>query len=401
MYGNNYRKAWNTPVPLRVFDIDREKGGLKIIQRGGGGQTRSLRLEAQDGHQYVLRSVNKYPERNLPPPLASSLVVEVVSDQTSAAHPYGALVLAPLAEAVGVHHTNPEIVYVPDDPRLGEHQDFMGGAVALFEERPDDDWSHAAYFGHSEDIESTAKLLEELQEDNDNEVDAQAYLRARLLDVVVGDWDRHEDNWRWASFDKEKGRRFEPIPRDRDQVFYVNEGVLHWVASQDFILPTFQGFDETIRNVNTWSGQSQDLDRLLLNRLSRSDWQATAQQMQQQLTDEVIREAIYQLPDTLVTLTGADIVRKLRRRRDDLPRYAEEYYVFLARQVNVVGSDKHELFQIERLPDHRTQITVEKIKKDGERTGDVTFQRTFLGSETQELRLFGLGGQDRDRKSVV
>ena len=395
VYGSNYRQEWSTAVPLRVFDIAQEKGGLRIVQQGGGGQTRSLRLEAADGRQYVLRSVNKYPARNLPPPIASPLVVEVVTDQTSASHPYGALVVPKLAEAVGVYHTNPEIVYVPDDPRLGEYRSFIGNSVALFEERPDDDWSQASYFGRSEDIESTSKLLEELQEDNDNEVNARAYLRARLLDVVIGDWDRHEDNWRWASFDKEKGRRFEPIPRDRDQVFYVNEGVLHWAASQDFVLPTFQGFGETIRNINTWSGQSQDLDRLLLASLSRSDWQAVAEPMQRQLTDEVIQEAIQPMPAAIVALSGEEIARKLRQRRDDLLRYADQYYAFLAQKVNVIGSDKHEYFRVERLGDHQTRVTVEKIKKDGERTGQILYQRIFFGSETQEIRLFGQGGQDR------
>ena len=395
MYGDNYREEWVVPVPLRVFDIDQEKGGLTIVQRGGGGQTRSLRLEAQDGRQYVLRSVNKYPERNLPPPLASPLVVEVISDQTSASHPYGALVAAALAEAVGIYHTNPEIVYIPDDPRLGAHREFIGNSVALFEERPNNDWSDAPYFGRSEDIESTAKLIEELEEDNDNEVDAIAYLRARLLDIVIGDWDRHEDNWRWASFDKEKGRRFEPIPRDRDQVFYINEGLLHWIASQDFVLPTFQGFGESIRNINTWSGQSQGLDRLLLSGLSRADWKDAAQQMQKQLSDTTITWAVHHMPDTIVALSGEEIIHKIQQRRDQLVRYAEQYYAFLARVVNVVGSYKHEHFRVERLPDNRTQVTVEKIKKDGNPTGEIVFQRTFIGKETREIRLFGLEGQDR------
>ncbi len=393
-YGNNYRNAWSTSVSLRVFDLSEEKGGLKIVQQGGGGQTRSLRLEAVDGKQYVLRSVNKYPERNLPAVIASPLVVEVVSDQTSASHPFGALAVAELAEAAGVYHTNPEIVYVPDDPRLGEYRDYIGGSVALFEERPDDDWSEADHFGRSEDIESTAKLLEELREDNDNQADGAAYLRARLLDIVIGDWDRHEDNWRWASFDQEKGRRFEPIPRDRDQVFYVGDGVLHHIAAQNFILPTFQGFRHRIRNVGTWSGQSQGLDRVLLNELTLADWRGEAQRLQQRLTDEVITRAVHQMPREIIAQSGEEIIQKLQARRNELPQYAEEYYAFLARRVNIVGSDKHERFLVTRLDDRQTRVTVEKIKHDGEPTGKVIYQRTFSRAETQELRLFGLGGKD-------
>jgi len=66
LLGENYRAAWRTKIEVPVFDIGTEKGGLKILKRGGGQQTRSLRLEAKDGKQYVLRSVEKYAEKAIP-----------------------------------------------------------------------------------------------------------------------------------------------------------------------------------------------------------------------------------------------------------------------------------------------------------------------------------------------
>jgi hypothetical protein len=53
MIGKNYRADWSEPINVPVFDIGKEKGGLKIVKRGGGQHTRSLRLEAKDGKQYV------------------------------------------------------------------------------------------------------------------------------------------------------------------------------------------------------------------------------------------------------------------------------------------------------------------------------------------------------------
>ncbi len=398
LYGHNYREVWDTQVPLPLFDIGKEQGGLTIVQKGGGGQTSSLRLEAKDGRQYVLRSINKFPERNLPPLLASPFVVNLLKDQTLATHPYGALVVPPLADAVGVFHTNPQIVYIPDDPRLGKYQAGYGNMMALYEERPDGDWSQAPFFGRSDDIVSTTKMLEKIQEDNDDEVDAKAYLRARLLDLVIGDWDRHEDNWRWARFEKESGASgewFVPIPRDRDQVFYVNQGLIPKLASQDFALPMFQGFDHTIRNIRTQTTQSKDLDRLLLAGLSQEDWVSVAQQMQAQLTDDIIEKAVHQMPDTIVALSGQEILDKMKARRNDLPSYATQYYTFLAKQVNVVGSDKHEHFKVDRVDNRQTRVRIEKTKKDGEPTGQIVFDRTFFHEETKEIRLYGLGGHDR------
>jgi hypothetical protein len=37
--------------------------------------------------------------------------------------------------------------------------------------------------------------------------------------MLIGDWDRHDDQWRWAAFDEGKQTVFKAIPRDRDQAF--------------------------------------------------------------------------------------------------------------------------------------------------------------------------------------
>ena len=345
LYGENYRAEWDALVTLPVFNIGMEHGGLRVVQRGGGGQTLSLRLEADDKHQYVLRSVRKFPERNIPDNMRSPFVEEVVQNQTSASHPFGALTVPDLADAAGVCHTNPQIMYVPDDPQLGEHRSTHGRSLALYEERPDEDWSHLKSFGYAKEIYGTEKMLEKLQEDQDNEVDQQAFLRARLLDLLIGDWDRHEDQWRWASFEKDKGKRFVPIPRDRDQVFYNSEGLLPTVISWEFILPMFQGFKEKVRNVNSLFMNAKDIDRRLLNGLKRDDWIAAAQRMQACLTDAVITQAIHQMPVSVVRLSGEEIIRKLRVRRDNLVHYAETYYSFLARTVVVIGTDKKSFFR--------------------------------------------------------
>ncbi len=47
----------------------------------------------------------------------------------------------------------------------------------------------------------------------------------------------------------------------------------------------------------------------------------------------------------------------------------------------------------ERRDDERTRVSDYKQKKKGDK-GQLVYQRTFLKSETKEVRLFGLGGQD-------
>ena len=76
--GQNYRKVWETPVKVPVFDIGTKKGGLKIIKRGGGQQTFSLRMEDKNGRQYVLRSIDKYVEGAVPEELHKTFAVDLV-----------------------------------------------------------------------------------------------------------------------------------------------------------------------------------------------------------------------------------------------------------------------------------------------------------------------------------
>ena len=140
----------------------------------------------------------------------------------SAQHPYGALVVPKLADAAGVFHTNPELVYIPNTPYLRQYTDEFGNTLALLEEDPDENHEDVASLGNATNLVGTDKVLSELKDDNDNEVDEQEFVRARLLDMLIGDWDRHEGQWRWVEEKKknDKGKLYTPVPEDRDMAFF-------------------------------------------------------------------------------------------------------------------------------------------------------------------------------------
>ncbi|MGZ3874956.1 MAG: BamA/TamA family outer membrane protein, partial [Mucilaginibacter sp.] len=211
LLGESYRKLWATPVTIKVFRLTSEKGGLKILQRGGGMQTKSLRLQDGSGQEWVLRTIQKYPEKVLPPNLRKTIAKDIVQDQISAEHPFSAIVVPPLARILYIPHANPQIVYVPDDPAFGAYRKDFANQVFLFEEREPLD---------AEKTDNTGKVEKKMLDDNDTRVDQQIVLRARLLDMLLGDWDRHEDQWRWEKVQDSVGSIYEPVPRDRDQVFY-------------------------------------------------------------------------------------------------------------------------------------------------------------------------------------
>jgi hypothetical protein len=190
-----------TGNPARFSSFGRKRG-LKNLQKGGGKQTKSLRLQDPTGQQWVLRTIQKYPEKGLPQNLRATVAKDILQDQVSAAHPFSALTVPPLAAALGIPHSNPEIVYVPDDPALGDYRKDFANQVFLFEESEPLD---------AEKTDNTDKVQRKLQDDNDNRVDEKTVLRARLLDMLLGDWDRHEDQWRWEKLEDGKGQLMNPF----------------------------------------------------------------------------------------------------------------------------------------------------------------------------------------------
>lgn len=391
--GKNYRDVWSTPVEVDVFDIGTERGGLSVVKKGGGMQTKSLRLEAKDEREYVLRSIEKYPENAIPTALQKTFAQDIVEDQISSSHPYGAFIVPTLAEAANIYHTNPKPVFIPNDPRLGQFQKTFSGTLALYEERPNEAASRDPHFGGGEDIDGTDTVIENLKEDNDNEVDQNFVVRNRLFDMWIGDWDRHDDQWRWAQIDKDKGNIYRPIPRDRDQVFFINEGIIPKIAARKWALPKIEGFDEEVDWAPGISQNARFFDRTFMNEPDWEDWQDQIEFLKKNLSNEVIDNAVSQWPEKIEELTGERIRTGLRARRDNMESYARELYLYLSKEVEIVGSDKHEYFLVEHLSETETKITVRKRKKDGE-LEQVIYERSFKAYETKEVRLYGLDGED-------
>ena len=391
--GKNYRAEWEQKITAPVFDIGKEEGGLKILQRGGGNQTLSLRLEDSTGREYTLRSIEKFPERALPEPLRKTFAKDFVQDQISAAHPYAALVVPDLATAAGIYHTNPKVVYVPNDPRFGIYQKDFANQLMLFEERPAGSGKGMDFFGNADKIVNTTKLLEQLQKDNDNVVDQEFFLRSRLFDMWIGDWDRHEDQWRWAEFESKKGKTFRPIPRDRDQAFFINQGRIPKLLSKPFLLFQFEGFNEEVRTPSGLMFSGRYIDRRFLTELSKEQWAKIADDLASSVSDEEIESAIKEWPADIYKLHGEDIVKKLKSRRANLRSDALKHYLFLAREVSIAGSDKRELFEVERTENGNVKVSVFNINKEGEK-GKKFYEREFFENETREIRLYGLAGDD-------
>jgi hypothetical protein len=394
LWGKHYRQDWLTQVRVKMLNLDTVNGGLIAYEKGGGRQSITIRLRNVREKEYVLRSIDKSFGLALPEIYRKTFVESLINDQVSMAEPYSALTIAPMAEAAGIYHTNPEIVYVPVQKGMGELFNQYADKLYLFEQRPDENWEEASNFGNSKKIVSTEKMLKEILEQNDHQVDQLFFIKARLFDMVIGDWGRQEDQWRWATLEDGDKKIYRAIPRDRDQAYTKLDGVLIGFGASA-ASGHLETYGPSIKNVSTYNFPARNLDRKLANELTKEDWLKTARELKNSLTDAVIENAVKQLPPEVYPLSGAFITQNLKARRDRLEEFASGYYASLAKEVEITGTSDNELFVIKPLDAGQTEIKAFDLNKEGQPKKKPFYSRVFSASETKEIRIYGIAGDDR------
>lgn len=404
-FGTHYRPTWTMPVTVPTFRPAQLFGGLKPVKEGGAMQTLNLRLVDSQGHQYVLRSVDKDLTRALPDNEKKGVKARLLQDQTAAVHPYGALVAAELAQAAGVLHATPKLYRIPTaGTGLGEFEAAFAGKLVYLEERPDGDWRGTGAFDDAARVVSSEAMLRHRYAApgtamaapavDGNGLPARAYLRARLLDMFLGDWSRREDQWRWsATTEVNQTPRYYPVPRDRDHAFArYADGLLP--ATAVLFKREVTSFGPKIESVRRYVHASETTDRVLLGWLPEADFQAEADSLVRRLTDAAIDRALTRWPANVQRLDGRKFRQALQQRRTQLPAKARELYRYLAREVWLPGTDGPDTYTLTGVNENLTITWEERFDSLG-RAGASTYARTFNPRETKRIRIYALDGKDR------
>ncbi|GJM36140.1 MAG: hypothetical protein DHS20C18_51410 [Saprospiraceae bacterium] len=392
-FGSHYRTSWTQPVEVPYLDLDETHGGLAIFKKGGGRQTTSLKFHAGNGTEYTFRSVNKNPTKTLNYELRQTIAADIVKDQTSTQQPYGAMVVAPLLDKIDILHVTPKLYRLPNDPKLGPFQAKYGGLLGMLEENPGKANLEGHFFGDADKIEKSVDLFKHFYKDHDVYLNTEEFVRARLFDIFIGDWSKHEDNWKWAVYKTDKGRLYRPIPRDRDHAFSLQDGFLNWLADRPFGIQNIENFGKKFTGIKSLTFQARHMDRFLMQEASKRIFMEQAKYIQDHISDEDIELAVRKMPPEMLELSGKTIEEKLKNRIRSLDQAAETYYGLLSKEVDVTGSREKEYFDIERQQDGSLRLRMFNVK-NGQKGNKLLFDRTFIPSETKAVRIWGLGNED-------
>ncbi|WP_339844965.1 hypothetical protein [uncultured Dokdonia sp.] len=405
-WGKHYRYVYGVDVEAPVVLLDTLYGGLTVERAGGGNQTNGLRLVTKDDKEYNMRAIAKDPIAFLKSAgyndldgesyFKGTVPASVIKDFYTAAHPYGAFAIPRLAGAVKLPHTHPKLFYVPKQKLLGDFNKTHGDQLYMIVEKPDGDFDDSHMFRFSKEVESTQDLFKELREDDQNQLDERTYIRARIFDMLIGDWDRHEDQWRWAQSqvdEKEGTTIYTAVPRDRDQVFAKFDG--SFLTSMQKVmsgLRQFGNYGPDIPYIEQFSQSAINLDRALVMHSDKSVWIEEMKYIQQNITPEVVKKAFSEAPIEIQDEIWKGIQTDLLSRKDNLEDIVQRYYKhFLEFQV-LKGTDKDDHFDIQNLANGEVRVTGYRIK-DGEK-GNVLFDRTFNPVDTKDIWIYGLDDKD-------
>lgn len=391
--GDHWRDLWTTPIIVPILDLKKTAGGLTPFKRGGGFQTKSLHFKGQDGKFYKFRSINKDPSKLLPKYLRKTFVADIYRDQISASHPLSTIIVAPLLNAVDVLNAQPAIVVLPNDEILGEYRKAFKNTLGTLSENPKDDTEEALLFAGADKVVNDYEIFEKCEESNKNQVDAREFLKARLMDIFVGDWDRHIGQWKWARFKINGKNIWKPIPRDRDQAFSRWDGIFPRIAAM--AVPQIESFDADYPQVNdiTWSGRF--LDRRFLAPITKSEWDSITIYIQSKITDEIIENAVKKIPEEWFIKQGKELIHSLINRRDHLFDISQDYYEMIFKYISIYASNKDEIAYVNRIDDNTVAVSMyDRDNKLADKNGLPFFKKSFNTNITKEIRLFMLDGDD-------
>ncbi len=404
LWGNRYREDYGVKVNVPTVNLDTLFGGLKPVRKGGGHQSNSLRLENEKGQEYVMRALKKnaikyiqstaFKDQYIEGQFNDTYTESVLNDIFTGSHPYAPFVIGSLSDALGIFHTNPVLYYVPKQKALETYNNDFGDELYMIEERAASGHGDNPSFGFSNKVISTRDLLKKLRESPKHKVDEKAYIRARLFDMLIGDWDRHEDQWRWAVFKEDDKTIYRPIPRDRDQAFSImGDGTLLNTATN--LVPTLRllkSYEGDLKSPKWFNFEPYPLDMALINEADKLVWDNEVNHITTNLTDEAIVQAFSSFPPEVDQYTLKVIKEKLINRRENLQEISNKYYKDINKFAVVRGTDKTDSFLIERLPNGETKITGYNSKKEKEE--DQFFQRTYSKRTSKEIWIYGLDGED-------
>ena len=395
LFGKHYRNYYDVNIDAKTAIIDTLFGGLTPKPATRDFQSNVLQLIDKKGNEYTMSAVKQNANKFLasfvfkyeltPNEFDRTYSAALINDLYTAVHPYTPLAIHDLAKKINIAHTIPSLLFIPKQKALGTFNSNFGNELYFVENFPVKNKSQPAL------ILSTKEVLQNIRKDAKYSIDESTYIRARLFDILIGDWDRNDDQWRWTEFNEGQKTIYKPISLDHDQAFSKYDGALLSLLMKSVPLRNRQSFTEQIKRVKIMNREPYPLDLALLKTTNEDEWIKQAKYIVENLTDEAIDKAFEKLPLEVQDATIIEIKRKLKLRKKDLQAAALDYFKVLQHTVLIVGTDNKDKFVISKLDKDKVEIKVFQIT-EGE--VNLNYSKILNSATTKKIWVYGLDEED-------
>lgn len=409
LWGERYRKYYSTEILAKTVNLDTLFGGVTPVRKGGGNQSKALRLKTKSGKQYVMRAMKKNAAQYIQASLFKNQYVEdqfyntsseaLVKDVFTASHPYASFVIPTLSKAIGIYHLNPKLYYIPKQKALGDFNSEFGDELYLVEEFTSNEHIDIGGPNFTGNFLNTNEVINQIQSDESVSIDEEAYIKARLFDMLIGDWDRHQDQWRWMEFKENDKIVYKPLPRDRDQAFSImSDGFVLSAAVK--LIPAaklLRKYSPDLKDVKGFNTEPYPLDKALIKKSTKTHWDNQVLLIQNNITKEVIDKAFNQIPKEVNDKTIDGIKNILEQRKKNLQKIADRYFNLLSKSEVITATNKDDVIKIQSLENGEVEVTLFRKKKDN--VNEQFFTKKYYPRLTKEIWIYGL--DDKDSFKVI
>lgn len=389
LWGIHYRDMYIKPILAKTLDLSEVEGGLVLerqiphihglFMRNGAGDLFLVRVVGgsstfmQSAFFRDIYNKNDFKETYLD---------KFIGDAYTITNPYSFLVADRLADQLGLASFNPQIYYLPKGATVDTIADgscISDRLVAIYDLKKYNTDSH---------VFTTEEVLKKVQDSKSYFVNQDEYVRERLLDMLIGDWNKVPENWMW--YEKQSGDSliYSPIVLDRGQAFTKVDGIFLKSMLGVLNLGSISSYDGEFKKMKKSNSLSFALDVALSSRSGGDVWINQAKFIQQELTDKKIDEAFQRFPKEIQGADTKALKSNFKKRKKLLVQAAQKYYNILQTTPVIVGTVENDRFEIDQFSGDSLSVSIFSGDSD-----NFLYRKNF-NKRSKEIWIYGLDGDD-------
>lgn len=204
------------------------------------------------------------------------------------------------------------------------------------------------------EINKITELFNSIENENNTKVDSKEFLKIRLMNILLGNWDRNINKWKWDKIENQNIYNLEPHPNNSDQALAKFGGLLPYSVS--FIFPELTSFNDNLAHAGNYTQSGSYIDRRFLTELTKSQWDSITVYIQLSITDVVIVSAVNKIPSGIKPEVKDEIINTIKNRRDKLSELCDDYYSIINKVVDIYGSNNNDSVTVNRISNDITSV---------------------------------------------